>query len=103
MTPLLQFRLWWRRGNAGERMSAIIATAIVVGLAAWVLVPTTSSKSSTSTVQSGATNGAAATGATTSSSVAPGAGATGATGATSGGTTATGGNTAAPTGGGTTA
>src|SRR4051812_39663748 len=107
MTPLLQFRLWWRRGNAGERMAATIATTIVVALAVWVLVPTTSGVSSTSTSPNGATNGAAAAGespdATTPDSVAPGAGDAGTTGATTGGGTATGGNTAAPAGGGATA
>jgi hypothetical protein len=42
MTPFLQFRLWWRRGGAGERLAATLAAAVVVVLVGWALVPTTS-------------------------------------------------------------
>ena len=68
MTPLLQFRLWWRRGSAGERMGATVAVGIVVALAAWILVPTTSDDSPTSAVQTEGTNGATAVGDTDGSS-----------------------------------
>jgi hypothetical protein len=104
MTPLLQFRLWWRRGSAAERLSVTIATGLVVALAAWILVPTTSDDSPTSAVRAGAQDGATAVGDTdgpsTQDTVAPGTDATGGTdgngaaagtGGTSGGTTGTGG------------
>lgn len=40
MTPLLQFRLWLRRGSGTEKLSATLALIVVVGLVAWLLVPT---------------------------------------------------------------
>lgn len=95
MTPLLQLRLWWRRGSAAERMSATIAVSIVLGLAAWVLAPTDTKDTSSTAVSTNGTTGAAAAGDTTGSST-PGSLAAG------GGETATGGATGASTRGGAT-
>jgi len=67
MTPYLQLRLWWRRASSGDRLAASLALALVVALAAWVLLPTNSKKSSTSL-------GAGATGATDVAGQANGAG-----------------------------
>ncbi|MDX6661349.1 MAG: hypothetical protein QOJ55_2171, partial [Solirubrobacteraceae bacterium] len=66
MTPFLQFRLWWRRGSSGDRLAAVMAAAIAVVLAAWVLVPTTDQHRASTGVEAGAA-GAATT-------VAPGPG-----------------------------
>src|SRR3990170_2689542 len=88
MTTLLQFRLWWKRGSAADRLSATIAAGIVVALAAWLLVPTTSNDSPTSEVQSGGTEGTTAAGdasdSSTQDTVAAGPGATGDSGTTGG-------------------
>jgi hypothetical protein len=103
MTPLLQLRLWWRRGSAAERLSATIAVIIVVALAAWALAPT-DTKEASSSVSTNAPTGAAAAGDATASStpdtVANGTGNGTATGATPGATSTGGGATSGPTAGG---
>jgi hypothetical protein len=48
MTPYLQLRLWWQRASSGDRLAATLALVVVVALAAWALVPTTSGHHSTS-------------------------------------------------------
>jgi hypothetical protein len=40
MTPFQQFRLWARRAPANERVSAALATIVVLSLLVWVLIPT---------------------------------------------------------------
>jgi hypothetical protein len=41
VTPFLQFRMWLRRGPAGERVASGIAAVVVLGLIAWAAVPVT--------------------------------------------------------------
>lgn len=40
MSPFLQIRLWWRRANPAAQLSSTTAVVIVVGLLAWLLLPT---------------------------------------------------------------
>ena len=54
MTPLLQLRLWWRRGSGAERLASVLATGVIIALAAWVLVPTDSDDDGATTVGAGA-------------------------------------------------
>src|SRR4051812_42159729 len=39
MTPFQEFRLWARRAPGNERLAAGIATAVVLTLLVWVLIP----------------------------------------------------------------
>jgi hypothetical protein len=48
MTPFLQFRLWLRRAPRGERVLAGVATALVLSLAGWLLVPPASNSGNVS-------------------------------------------------------
>lgn len=41
MTPFLEFRLWWRRAPFGRRSATFGAIVIVLGLLAWIAVPST--------------------------------------------------------------
>lgn len=108
MTPFQEFRLWVHRAPSGERLAAAIASALVLAVLAWVLVPAAKTEDTLSTFPSSATTGAtgSATGATGGSSSST----TGATSGTSGvapigtgttgstGTTGTGGATTGATG-----
>ena len=113
MTPLLQLRLWWRRGSAAERLSVLIVGVIVASLVTWALMPTTSDKSSSTALQAGGQTGGAAeadaAGTQTSDTVAAGGGdastaggtdtASGTGGATAAGPASGGSGTAAQAGG----
>lgn len=110
MTPFQQFRLWARRAPANERVSAGLATAVVLTLLVWVLIPTGGGNGFTSTFPTGATatpNGSAAPSAavgsvpgTTAGSVPGSSSASGAVPGTTSGAATTGGT--APTSGGST-
>lgn len=87
MTPFQEFRLWARRAPGGERAAAGIASALVLAVLVWVLVPTsdpadtlTAFPSSSTTTGAGTTGGAATGGSATT-------GTTGTGGTTSGTTT----------------
>ena len=92
MTPFMQMRLWWRRGSVAQRATASVAALIVVGLAAWVLVPTGSDN--TTNVSSGnvgaGTQAGSGRGGTRGGSAGGGAGGSVNGGAAGGGTQAAG-------------
>src|SRR3982751_311127 len=44
MRPFQEFQLWARRAPTGERVAAGVATAIVIALLAWLLVPGSSER-----------------------------------------------------------
>ena len=63
MTPFLQFRIWYRRAAAAQRVSAATAAAVVVALLVWTAVPSsTPGRSSVAMAGSGAASAAASTG-----------------------------------------
>jgi hypothetical protein len=99
MTPFQEFRLWARRAPAGERAAAAIASAIVLSLLIWILIPNASS-SGNSTLSfgnngqsgSGTNGGAGGTAAGgTNGAGGTGSGAGGAGGTGTGGTNGAGG------------
>src|SRR4051794_13492021 len=101
MTPFQEFRLWARRAPANERLFAAIATAIVLVLLVWVLIPSSNGNSSLSAFPGSSTPSGAPAGTTagttpgstsgTTSGALPGAsGGSGGTTAGSIGTTGTG-------------
>jgi hypothetical protein len=106
MTPFQEFRLWARRAPTNERLSAGLATAIVLALLVWVLIPSSTANSTNSAFPTG-TAGTATTGTTSGSTGnaggsvpgAAGGNASSAAGAAPTGTTATGGTTTAKGGG----
>jgi hypothetical protein len=106
MTPVMQARLWWRRGSAAERTSVAVAALVVLALVVWVATPTGSNGTAdvasgiagdAGRVTQGSGGGAGATAgsagnAASAPEAAKTAGATGAAAASSGGSgTATGG------------
>jgi len=105
MTPYLQLRLWWQRASSGDRLGATLALVVVVALASWAIVPTSSNHhatrvraaadSSAAANASGGVAGAAAGATEAASPTAAGntAGATTAAGATSSGSATSGGTT----------
>jgi len=101
MKPFQEFRLWVRRAPTAERVSAAIATVLVVGLLAWLLVPGSGSVSTKlasdggSAGEAGVLGEANGAGGTAAGGPAAAAGSTGgaATGAAAG-TTANGGGAA---------
>src|SRR4051794_37185025 len=70
MTPFQEFRLWARRAPANERISAAVATAIVLALLVWVLIPSSTGSNSASAFPGSTSSDAGTTGST--SSTAPG-------------------------------
>ncbi|HVU60152.1 MAG TPA: hypothetical protein VHD58_00685 [Mycobacteriales bacterium] len=56
MPPFAQFRLWLREGPRAERWAAVLATAVVLTLLAFALVPVATSSSSTGFPVSGPTS-----------------------------------------------
>ena len=96
MTPFQSFRLWLRRAPAGERAGALLATAVVLTLLGYVVVPAATSSSSAD-----AGFGAPGAAATSGSSVPAGttkraARVAAAAGTTSAGGSAAGGSVTAP-------
>src|SRR5206468_2425635 len=49
MTPFLQLRLWWRRAPYANKLGTTLTLAIVIGLLAWIVVPTGSDQPSSNT------------------------------------------------------
>lgn len=96
MTPFQSFRFWARRAPAGERLAALIAAAVVIGLGIWVAVPSNGSNTNTLSAYPGATPGGStgttgSTGSSTGSAATTGSsGTTGSTGSTTGSTGTTG-------------
>lgn len=99
MTPFLQLRLWWRRGGAGERLAVVLAGAIVIALAAWLLVPTGSDQPAASTNLQATAGSPGAAGSSTQGTVAGAPGAGGATGASVPGAPSAGGASGGAAGG----
>lgn len=101
MTPFQEFRLWARRAPANERLAAATATAVVLALLVWLLIPSSTSAGTNSAFPTGTPSSAPGT---TSTGTTGGAGRTGGGGATAPGVTGGGGGATAPgvTSGGTT-
>ena len=74
MRPFQEFRLWARRAPAPERISATVATVLVIALVVWLLVPGSGPKSTNLAATGGGIGGEAGGGAEAN-------GATGAAGA----------------------
>src|SRR4051794_21742849 len=74
MRPFQEFRLWARRAPTGEKAAAGVATAIVIVLVAWLLVPG-STERATNVSSNGGESGASAgqTLGTAAGAAAPGA------------------------------
>lgn len=89
MTPFLQFRIWFRRAHAGQRVSAIGAVAVVLALLVWAAVP--SGNPAQSSVAVGGTSSSGAQG------LSGGSGAPTATGASGGGSAGSAGSAGAAT------
>ena len=85
MTPFQEFRLWVRCAPGGERFAAGIASALVLAVLVWVLVPSSKATDTASLFPSAATTGASAPAGATGSGT--GTTTTGLAGATSGSTT----------------
>jgi hypothetical protein len=72
MRPFQEFRFWARRAPRGQRVTAGVATVIVVGLVAWLLVPDSNDSSTEEVLASGRNVAEGTASGTSDTSVAPG-------------------------------
>ena len=90
MRPFQEFRLWARRAPAPERISASMATVLVIALVVWLLVPGSGPKSTNLAATGGGIGGEAGVGAEANGATgAAGAGAGAAAGGAAAGATGT--------------